>query len=147
MLETIPFPPTSERRAFACACLPFYEQFYPTVLQELHGIADGQSCNFEDLCCVLFSMYCILPQADTHTTMGPHNRLPQDTWQTPERYDTLKSFFTAHPGNLTPSHAKALLADKDTVWSVLYAPQQKQIWRAQGYPARLPFVKDSRPLF
>lgn len=66
LLETVPFPLTGERRAFSTACLPFYEQFYPVVLQELHGIADGQNCNFEDLCCVLFSMYCILPQADTH---------------------------------------------------------------------------------
>ncbi len=310
LLETVPFPLTSERRAFARACLPFYEQFYPAVLQELHGIADGQGCNFKDLCCVLFSMYCILPQADTHcscfvaqsqngglllgrnsdfftameelyinagyqldgpaysfngnttafvemedgmnchglavgltsvapdtlgpglnvgmllrlsleqcrttkeveqllrtvpragsgtlvaadetgsgalfefsstalavqhldnthsavyatnmfhtTTMHPHNNLPQDTWQAQERYDTLKSYFTAHPGDLTPGRAKALLAGKegflcqydratgkDTVWSVLYAPQQKQIWRAEGNPARLPFVEDLRPL-
>ncbi|MDK2813442.1 MAG: hypothetical protein PWQ08_697 [Clostridiales bacterium] len=306
LLETVPFPLTGERRAFSTACLPFYEQFYPAVLQELHGIADGQNCNFEDLCCVLFSMYCILPQADTHcscfvaqnqngglllgrnsdfftamedlyinaryqldapayrftgnttafvemedginqhglavgltsvapdtlgpglnvgmllrlcleqcrttkqvehllrtvphagsgtlvaadstgsgalfefnstalavqyldnthaavyatnmfhtATMCPHNRLPQDTWQAQERYDTLKKYFTAHDGALTAAAAKALLAGKegflcqydratgkDTVWSVLYAPQQKQIWRAEGNPARLPFEKD-----
>lgn len=309
LLQTVPFPLTGERRVFATACLPFYEQFYPAVLQELQGIADGQGCSFEDLCCVLFSMYCILPQADAHCscfvtqsqdgtllgrnsdfftameelylnvqyqlagpaysftgnttafvemedgmnchglavgltsvapdtlgpglnvgmllrlaleqcrttqeveqllrtvpragsgtlvvadsagggalfefsssalavqylgndhpavyttnmfhtdTMHPHNRLPQDTWQAQERYDTMKNYFTAHPGSLTPGRAQALLAGKegffcqydratgkDTVWSVLYAPKQKQTWRAEGNPSRVPFAEDLRAL-
>lgn len=49
---------TDERRKFAKECIPIYEKFYPEILQEIKGIADGQKDSYEDLCTFLLSMYC-----------------------------------------------------------------------------------------
>lgn len=52
------FQITEERRAFAGECLPVYEKYYPEVLEEIRGLADGQKGSYEDFCIFLLSMYC-----------------------------------------------------------------------------------------
>jgi len=47
-----------ERKAFAKQCIPLYAKYYPEILEEIKGIADGQDCSYEDLCTFLLSMYC-----------------------------------------------------------------------------------------
>ncbi len=49
---------TGEREKFAKECLPIYEKYYPEVLGEIHGLADGQKGSYEDFCTFLLSMYC-----------------------------------------------------------------------------------------
>lgn len=62
ILDRIPFAITPQRIDFAKACLPFYKEWFPAVLDEIHGIADGQHCPFELLAGLLFSMYCFVPE-------------------------------------------------------------------------------------
>ncbi len=47
-----------QRLDFSKKCLPIYQEFYPEVIEEIRGIADGQQCLFENLCAFLLSMYC-----------------------------------------------------------------------------------------
>lgn len=61
ILDHIPFPITQERIAFARACLPIYREYFPQILEEIQGIADGQGCPAEKLHAVLFSMYAMPP--------------------------------------------------------------------------------------
>ncbi len=61
LLRNAPFPLTAKRRAFAAACLPVYQQFFPEVLAEIAGLAAGQNCPEEDLQSLLFSMYALPP--------------------------------------------------------------------------------------
>lgn len=49
---------TKERKEFAKKCLPIYEKYYPEILEEIKGIADGQKSSYEDLYTFLVSMYC-----------------------------------------------------------------------------------------
>ena len=49
---------TKERKEFAKECLPIYEKYYPEILEEIRGIADGQRSSYEDLYTFLISMYC-----------------------------------------------------------------------------------------
>ncbi|WP_317318173.1 C45 family peptidase [Longibaculum muris] len=49
---------TSKREAFMQACLPIYQKFYPEILEEIKGIADGLKLTHEDLYTFLLSMYC-----------------------------------------------------------------------------------------
>lgn len=49
---------TKERIAFAEDCLPVYEKYYPEILEETRGLADGQKSRFEDFCTFLLGMYC-----------------------------------------------------------------------------------------
>lgn len=62
LLNRVPFPITQERLDFARACLPHYRRFFPAVLEELRGLAQGQGCSFDTLTGVLFPMYCMIPQ-------------------------------------------------------------------------------------
>jgi len=48
----------NQRRAFTAKCLPIYQKFYPEILDEIQGIADGWQIPFEDLVGFLLSMYC-----------------------------------------------------------------------------------------
>ena len=57
---------TEERRAFVGDCLPVYEKYYPEVLEEIKGLADGQKGKYEDFCAFLLSMYCF--EFDNHCT-------------------------------------------------------------------------------
>ena len=61
LLDHVPFSLTAERRAFAAACRPAYEQHFPAALEELEGLAAGQSCAREDLETVLFTTYALPP--------------------------------------------------------------------------------------
>lgn len=47
-----------ERTAFARDCLPAYEKYYPEILEEMKGVADGQKSRYEDFCIFLLGMYC-----------------------------------------------------------------------------------------
>ncbi len=49
---------TEERKEFADKCLPIYRKYYPEVLEEIKGIADGQRDSYENLYTFLLSMYC-----------------------------------------------------------------------------------------
>lgn len=61
ILEQIPFSIMEERLCFAAACLPVYETYFPEILEEIRGIAEGQRCPAERLQAVLFSMYAMPP--------------------------------------------------------------------------------------
>ena len=61
ILEQIPFSITEERLHFAAACLPVYKKYFPKILEEIRGIAEGQGCPAERLQAVLFSMYAMPP--------------------------------------------------------------------------------------
>ena len=52
------FTITEQRKEFAEKCLPIYEKYYPEVLEEIKGLADGQNCCHEDFYTFLLSMYC-----------------------------------------------------------------------------------------
>ena len=47
-----------ERREFTKKCIPIYEKYYPEILNEIRGLADGQETSYEDLSTFLLSMYC-----------------------------------------------------------------------------------------
>lgn len=57
---------TEERKNFAKQCLSIYEKYYPEILEEIRGIADGQKSSYEDLYTFLLSMYCF--EFDNHCT-------------------------------------------------------------------------------
>lgn len=57
---------TNERKEFARKCLPIYQKYYPKILEEIKGIADGQNMSYEDLYTFLLSMYCF--QFQPHCT-------------------------------------------------------------------------------
>lgn len=63
VLEQVPFPMTEERLAFAVACIPLYQRWFPGALEELEGIAAGQRCSFRLLAGALLPMYCMVPQS------------------------------------------------------------------------------------
>jgi len=52
------FKITNERTEFANKCLPLYEKYYPEILQEIKGLADGQKDSYENFYTFLLSMYC-----------------------------------------------------------------------------------------
>ncbi len=49
---------SDERRIFAKGCMPIYEEYYPEIIEEISGIANGQQNSFDDLFAFLASMYC-----------------------------------------------------------------------------------------
>lgn len=61
ILENVGFPITAERLAFSESCLPVYREYFPEILQEIQGIADGQKCDEKRLRAFLFSMYAMPP--------------------------------------------------------------------------------------
>ena len=61
ILEKIPFPLTEKHFDFSKKSLPYYEKFFPEILEEIKGIADGQKCPYEKLYSFLISMYSIIP--------------------------------------------------------------------------------------
>ena len=61
LLREIPFAVTKERVDYARACLLVYQTYYPEVLEEIQGIADGQQCDAGILHAVLLSMYAMPP--------------------------------------------------------------------------------------
>lgn len=61
ILNNIPFPITEKRICFAEECLPIYREYFPEILDEIQGIADGQSCDVKLLQGLLFSIYAMPP--------------------------------------------------------------------------------------
>ncbi len=61
ILENIPFAVTQDRIDYALTCLPLYEKYYPEIVEEIQGLADGQQCDIRILQAVLFSMYSMPP--------------------------------------------------------------------------------------
>lgn len=59
MAKLPPFPITLARQEFMKACLPLYRTYFPEILEEIQGIADGQQTAFEEIAQILFNMYCI----------------------------------------------------------------------------------------
>ena len=57
---------TEERKKFAETCLPVYEEYYPEILEEIKGLADGQKSGYEIFYTFLLSMYCF--EANPHCT-------------------------------------------------------------------------------
>lgn len=52
------FELTEERASFARQCVDEYKKYYPEVLEEIRGIAEGNQIPVECLQTILFSMYC-----------------------------------------------------------------------------------------
>lgn len=48
---------TEERKRFSRECIKVYENEYPEILEEIRGIADGQSMRFDDLAGFILGMY------------------------------------------------------------------------------------------
>lgn len=46
------------RLKFGKECRELFEKYYPEIIEEVKGIADGNNTSFEYLCGMLFSMYC-----------------------------------------------------------------------------------------
>lgn len=61
LLDHVPFPITQERRDFARLCIPAYQEFFPEILEEIRGLAEGQHCDLHAMQAVLLSMYAIPP--------------------------------------------------------------------------------------
>ena len=56
------FDITEEIAEFSRSCVPVYEKYYPEVLSEIRGMADGQGTDFMTLGNILFAMYCFKPE-------------------------------------------------------------------------------------
>lgn len=64
ILNNIGFPITPERLEFSKACIPIYQEYFPEILEEIRGIADGQNCDVEILQAFLLSMYAMPPSCN-----------------------------------------------------------------------------------
>ena len=73
LLDHVPFLLTAERIHFAARCLPICKQYFPEILEEIAGLADGQGCAPEPLQTVLLSMYA-LPPACNCSCFAVHNQ-------------------------------------------------------------------------
>lgn len=62
--RNFPLEKLEERKAFAKECLPAYKKYYPHILEEIRGVADGQKGSYEEFCTFLLGMYCF--------TFNPH---------------------------------------------------------------------------
>jgi len=52
------FQLTKEKYAFASKCLEEYKKYFPEILEEIQGIADGNEVSVQTLHSILFCMYC-----------------------------------------------------------------------------------------
>ena len=57
---------TDELKAFTKSCLPVYREYYPEVLEEIKGMADGQGSPLENIANLPLPMCCFEP--DHHCT-------------------------------------------------------------------------------
>ena len=56
------FEITNELKNFAKDCLPVYREYYPEIVDEIQGMADGQGSSLETITNILFPMYCFKPK-------------------------------------------------------------------------------------
>lgn len=61
LLDHVPFPIIQARKDFAHSCIPIYQEFFPEILEEIRGLAEGQHCDSNQMQAVLLSMYAIPP--------------------------------------------------------------------------------------
>lgn len=52
------FPIDQERIKFGQECIEVYKQYYPEIVEEVRGIADGNETDFSFLSALIFTMYC-----------------------------------------------------------------------------------------
>jgi len=64
VLDNVPFPISGERKELALSCIPIYQEYFPEILEEISGLADGQKCGTELVQSVLFSMYILPPSCN-----------------------------------------------------------------------------------
>ena len=53
-------PINDERKEFAAKCLPIYEKFYPEIVEEIKGMADGLQIDYVHIADFLSTMYCFV---------------------------------------------------------------------------------------
>ena len=76
ILKNVSFPITPERFTFSESCVPIYQEYFPEILEEIHGIADGQHCDRKTLLAFLFSMYAMPPSCSCSCfAAASHNRI------------------------------------------------------------------------
>lgn len=56
------FELTEEKQWFSSKCEEEYRRYFPEILEEIQGIADGQNIPYPLLCTIIFSIYCFQPQ-------------------------------------------------------------------------------------
>lgn len=67
MIDKSPvFDITEEMKRFSADCMKEYERYYPEILEEIRGMAEGQGSSFQQLCWILFCMYCF--ETEPHCT-------------------------------------------------------------------------------
>ena len=67
---------TKERKEFAKQCLPIYKKYYPEILEEIRGIADGQKSSYEDLYTFLImTLFTIVVQFITYFILRKFNMI------------------------------------------------------------------------
>lgn len=64
LLKNIPFQLTEEHHKFAKNSLKYYKKYFPEILEEIRGIADGQQKDDSLFLDFLLSMYCIIPNCN-----------------------------------------------------------------------------------
>ncbi|MFV3013412.1 C45 family autoproteolytic acyltransferase/hydrolase [Clostridium botulinum] len=57
---TSSIPISDERKEFSVKCLPIYEKFYPEIVEEIEGMADGLKIGYMDIASFIFTMYCFV---------------------------------------------------------------------------------------
>lgn len=62
ILDQIPFYITKDRIDYAEASIPVYQDYFPEILEEIQGIADGQRSKNKLFRAVLISMYSMPPE-------------------------------------------------------------------------------------
>lgn len=62
LLDNILDPTNEQKQQFAKLCHPLYQRYYPDIIEEIQGIADGQNITYQDFATFLYSMYCIMPE-------------------------------------------------------------------------------------
>lgn len=64
LLKNIPFPITEEHKNFAKQSENYYKEFFPEILEEIKGVANGQKIDYDLLLSFLLSMYCVVPNCN-----------------------------------------------------------------------------------
>lgn len=64
LIKNIPFQITEQHKNFTANSVKYYEKYFPEILEEIKGIADGQQIEYNLLLSFLLSMYCIIPSSN-----------------------------------------------------------------------------------